>query len=271
MAMHPVVNAVTTTYLSAVDAALPGFLEGLYLTGSVALDDFYPRRSDIDFLAVSSTPPSSEQVMLIEQVHRLVARRHPRPTFDGIYVTWDELAAPPEEAEPGPQYQDGTFRPHVRNERHPVIWNVLACHGIALRGPRPRDLKVDTTPWRLDRWTRGNLELYWRPWWKRGSRLLSRPGLANLTSWGPQWGVLGVSRLHYTLTTGKITSKRGAGEYARTTFDAQWRRIVDECLRIRTGAKGKSLYSDPFTRRIEALDFLDMAIDHANQLPRYWD
>lgn len=271
MALHPVADSVAATYLSAVDAALPGFVEGLYLTGSVALDDFYPSRSDIDFLAVSTAPPSSDQVALIEQVHRLVARKHPRPTFDGIYVTWNELAAPPEDAQPGPQYLDGTFRACVRSERHPVSWNVLACHGIALRGPKPRDLKVDTTPWRLDHWTRRNLEQYWRPWWKRGSKLLSKPGLATLTSWAPQWGVLGVSRLHYTLTTGKITSKRGAGEYARSTFDARWHRIVDECLRIRTGTNSKSLYAEPFSRRAQALDFMDMVINHANHLPRYWD
>ena len=113
----------------------------------------------------------------------------------------------------------------------------------------------------LATWTRRNLDDYWRPWHRRSSRLLSRPGLACLTPWGPAWGVLGVSRLHYTLATGDITSKRGAGEYARTAFAPRWHRILNECLRIRLATPGPSLYPNPLTRRREALTFVSMAID----------
>jgi Domain of unknown function (DUF4111) len=83
---------------------------------------------------------------------------------------------------------------------------------------------------------------------------------------GPVWGVLGVSRLHYTLATGAITSKDGAGCYARRTFDERWWRIIDECLRIRRGGHERALYRNPLTRRRDALDYVAMAIDAAHRV-----
>ncbi|MCX5328670.1 MULTISPECIES: nucleotidyltransferase domain-containing protein [unclassified Streptomyces] len=155
------------TYANAVDTELPGLIQGLYLVGSVALHDFHAGASDIDFVAVSSAPPG-------------------RPGA-GSYVTWDQVAADPLQAAPGPHVHKYKFSHASRGDRHPVTWHTLAD--------------------------------YWQPWWQRASRLPSSLGLACLGSWGHVWGVLGVSRLHHTLPTDRITSKRGAGEYALTQFD----------------------------------------------------
>jgi hypothetical protein len=65
--VHSLVSEVASTYLSAVDAALPGFVQGLYLTGSVALDDFYPAWSDIDFVAVSANSLAADALLLIHR------------------------------------------------------------------------------------------------------------------------------------------------------------------------------------------------------------
>lgn len=98
----------------------------------------------------------------------------------------------------------------------------------------------------------------------RGTAALATgPGLSGQL--GACLGVLGVSRLHYTLASGRITSKLGAGEYALTRFDDDWHRIVEECLRIRCGTSGRSLYRSPFERRAQALEFIDMTIHDAQQ------
>jgi hypothetical protein len=57
MALDALVLEVVDTYLGTVEAQAPGLVEGLYLVGSVALGDFRPRTSDIDFVAVTTTPP----------------------------------------------------------------------------------------------------------------------------------------------------------------------------------------------------------------------
>jgi hypothetical protein len=58
-----VVDQVVDAYLRMVDAEVAGLVEGLYLVGSVALGDFRPRGSDIDFVAsadgVTNRPAAS--------------------------------------------------------------------------------------------------------------------------------------------------------------------------------------------------------------------
>ena len=147
----------------------------------------------------------------------------------------------------------------------PVTWHTLARHGIAVRGPDPAALGVWDDPAALATWTLGNLDGYWRPWHDRHARLASRAGLAALGTWAPTWGVLGVSRLHYTLATGAITSKAGAGRYALGAFPARWHRVIRECLRIRCGNADPSLYRTPLARRREALAYIAMVINDAHR------
>jgi hypothetical protein len=248
VSLHPLVREVVDTYLPLVDAEAPGLVQRPYLTGSIALADFRPRASDIDFVAVTSTACTPGHIAALRRAHARLVARHRRPFFDGLYVTWDHLARDPLQAPPGPSAHDNRFLP-------------------AIRGPRRQELAIWTSREALAAWTRDNLDRYWRLWQRRSSRLLSRSGLVCLGSWGPAWGVLGVSRLHYTLATGEITSKEGAGLYTLNTFPARWHRIVDECLRIRRGAHVRSLYGDPLTRRREALAFMAMAIDDTRIIP----
>ncbi|WP_346172467.1 hypothetical protein [Streptomyces cuspidosporus] len=76
--------------------------------------------------------------------------------------------------------------------------------------------------------------------------------------------MLGVSRLHCTLATGGMTSKCGAGRYARKTFDTRWHPVIEESLFLRSGgAEGRRRYRNPVARRRDTLAFLDVAIDSA--------
>jgi len=69
-------------------------------------------------------------------------------------------------------------------------------------------------------------------------------------------------RLHYTLATGDLTSKHGAGVYALEAFP-EWRRLVDECLRIRRGGGTRSRYRTRMGRRRDWPAFVDMVIADA--------
>jgi hypothetical protein len=120
---------------------------------------------------------------------------------------------------------------------------------------------------RLEQWTRQNLVEYWRPWQEIRSRLLARDGLGALGGWAAEWGVLGVSRLHYTLTTGQIASKYAAGLYALHRFPPRWHPIIVEALRVRRGDGTRSAYWLPFRRRADLLRYIIMVIDDALALP----
>ena len=263
---HPLVDRVVGTFLDAVDGEAPNLVEGLYLTGSVALADFRPHESDIDFVAVTATRPDADRLAALGRAHARLRARQRRPFVEGVYVTWRDLASDPALAGPAPSAHGGRFHPADRFALNPVTWHTLARHGVACRGPAAASIDVWTDRAALARWCLGNLDGYWRRWRTQHRRLLSAAGLASLGSWTPAWGVLGVSRLHYTLTTGEITSKEGAGVYALGRFPDRWHPVVNECLRIRRGAGGPSLYRSRSARRRDALAFIAMVIDDAHRL-----
>jgi len=260
MATHPVVQQITHAFLDETDRHAAGLVEGLYLIGSVALDDFRPGLSDVDFLAVTAAPVTGADLRGLRRAHARLVQRHRRPSFEGAYVTWDDLTRDPALAGPRVDVRGGQVIGPVADRCDPVSWQTLVQSGIAERGPAPAELGVWTDGKALADWTRANADGYWAGWHRRASLLPSRLGLAALTGWGPAWGVLGVSRLHYTLASGAITSKYGAGEYARDTFGERWHSIVDECLRLRRGGAEESRYRTRFGRRRDALRFMAMVL-----------
>jgi hypothetical protein len=282
MRAHPRVESVVDTYLEAVDDEAPGLLEGLYLTGSAALGEFHPHTSDIDFVAVIRDLPDAPTVAALERAHGRLSRRHRRPFFDGRYVGWADLARDPRRAAPGPYSQAGRFHPLGRDDCDPVTWHTLAAHGIACRGPRPRDIAIWTNQAALSAWVLGNFDTYWRPLLRRARRPTDRWSMTAYTSYGAAWIVLGICRLYYTLATGRIASKEAAGRYGLAALPGHWHRVIQEALRIRAAdrarpdvtsaiselardlrvpfAAGSSLYESPIARRNDVLAFAEAVI-----------
>jgi hypothetical protein len=256
------VQEVTDRYLAAVDAALPGAVSGLYLIGSIALDDFHPGVSDIDFVAVTAAPVDFDTEEALAAVHAQVGADGGQPAMEGPYVTFDQLQASPTLAAAGPFFHDGSLE-SGRQGRTPIEWVTLARHGMALRGPDPGALNIATDAGELADWTLNNLDRYWADWVAR-SRGATPTAMAMLTDWGVAWGVLGVSRLHYTLATGQITSKTGAGNYALFAFPPRWHGIVRQALRCRAHPPGPPASMEAaMQRRDEATEFMDFVIEAA--------
>jgi hypothetical protein len=264
--VHPLVTEVVADYLAAADTAVPGLIEGLYLEGSVALGDFRPHASDVDFVAVTAEKLDVSAHAALARVHTDLRRRRRRPFFDGVYLTWTDLGDGPAEAGPVPHAHEGRWYPTGSREHNPVTWHTLARYGVACRGPHPGALGVWADPDALAAWTDGNLDSYWRRWLTRAAKLASPFGLHALTPAAVVWVVTGVTRLHYTLATGDITAKTGAARYALSTFPQRWHRVLHEALRIRRADPGRSAYRSPLRRRRDTLEFGAMVLDDAHRL-----
>jgi hypothetical protein len=288
MTSHPIVVDVVTRYLAMVDSELPGHIEALYLEGSVALGDFHPHTSDIDFVAVTKAPLDAAAIATLERIHARLREQRRRPFFDGSYVTWEDLAGDPAQSGPGPHVHEGRLQAADRGGNSPVTWHTVARHGVTYRGPAPSKIEIHTDPARLAASIESNLDAYWGRLLDRASTVRSSWGMAALTPYGVVWIVTGVSRLHYTLATGEITSKDGAGRHALVTFPERWHRIVREALRIRRAdqarsgvaaaigavlrenlarqGENRSLYPTPLSRRRDALAFGRMVVADAHRL-----
>lgn len=263
MAVHPRVQALTQAFLANADREAPGLVQGLYLTGSVALGDFRPHTSDVDFVIVTSRRTERADLDALRRIHARTRQEVPSPQFNGIHVTWDELNRDPAECGPVPSVINGRFRNRASADVNPVTWHILADQGVTMRGPLPVELDVWDEPESLRSWSLGSLDEQWRRWREKAGRLVTPRGLAALGSLAPSWSVLSVSRLHFTLRTGEITSKSGAGAYALHAFPESWQRIVNECLRVRRGVQAPSLYESALARRRAALDYIEMVLDES--------
>ena len=205
-------------HLDAVDRVLPRQVEGLYLVGSTAMGGFRLGRSDIDFVAVLAGELGGRQLDQLRRVQlqlylRSLAGAVSRPPWrwplvcNGVYVLWHDLAHSPLGVKPIAAHVAGRFTPGGGFDANPVTWRTLATKGIAVRGPRPSDLRIHHDDQELRRWTLDNLNRYWRRW----AVAVRRPGWAavraSIRHLSDAWGVLGAPRLHFTLATGEIASK----------------------------------------------------------------
>lgn len=263
-------SAVLSRFRDALERRAPGMFTACHVIGSIALGDARPGKSDIDLVLIRDTTVSNARTVdILEAVLAEVRQTRPKPFIDGLVLSTGDLEAGPDRIDGDrPIIFDSRVRPGGDGSaRNPVTWQTLRQCGIAVWG-EPIDMaRLWHDPARLDRWTRENLESYWLQWLAKSDRLLSRFGWVSLGEWATEWGVLGVTRLHYTLATGEVASKHGAGVYAREAFDPRWHRIIDEALRIRAGCGGRGRYRNPLARRQEMRAFVAMVIDDALDLP----
>lgn len=250
---------LTSAFLDAVDGASPGLLEALYLTGSVALGDFREAQSDVDFVAIVNGA-DERALNALASAHAAVRLQLASPTLEGTHLSWADLATGPAGRAFAPCVTDEGFDPRGRHALNPVTWHELVEHGITLRGPGLAEREVWYEPAALATWTRTNLMEYWEPWLRRyaaGSADFDHDEDSMV------WGVLGISRLHYTLATGRITSKTGAGEYARAAFGRQWHPILVEASRARCAPGSSSGYESEPQRRREVIAYMSMVLREA--------
>jgi hypothetical protein len=260
------VSAAVERYLAAVDRALPGRVEGVYLVGSTALGAFRPRRSDVDFVAVLGGGLSDREVarlravqggLYVAELPRAGAGRRWPLVCNGVYVRWADLNRPTAEISPVAGHVSGHFRAGAGFDVNPVTWRTLARHGISARGPHPQELEVHDDDGELLRWNADNLERYWRPWGLAFDGRLTRRFFRRTAA----WGVLGAPRLHYTICTGEIASKEAAGEYALDLFGAEWHLLIKEALAFWRGQAPVPPYNSPARRRRDTSRFVAMVVE----------
>ncbi len=265
-----------TAFLSRLDAALPGWVEGFYVVGSVCLGAFAPGRSDLDFVAVTGRDLTGEELRWLRRVHMAdwlwalgqSARRRVWPlACNGIYVRQGDLARSPLEVIPiaAQVAEHFAVAPRRRTDVNPVTWHLLSRHGIAVRGPDRATLDIAADDVELRSWTRSNLNDYW-PWWaarsRRGGPVVARLSPRRYAA----GGVLGAPRLHYTIATGEIATKEQAGSYALETFAARWHPLIRDALAFRRGERDGTYDASPRERRRETAAFVISVVESANAL-----
>lgn len=254
-------NAVLLELLERIRAILGGQFVGMYLYGSLAIGDFDPAGSDIDYLVVTCGDLTDDQFSSLQEMHRQFDRGGSpwAARVEAAYLPRKALNQSPAKEVHYPQVEKGTvlFRGPLEDgwtfQRH-----TLLHHGIVLYGPGLGTLiqAVSLEEMRqaayaiMDGWleqSRGNAE--WIAWARRRE--------------AQSFMVLTLCRLLYSLGTGEVTSKPEAARWARQNLGARWEALVARSL---TRQHDES--DTPQDEYLEMLAFLEFAAKHCRENDR---
>lgn len=262
VAIPPSVQPVLAAYIALIHDALPGFLVGLYLHGSLALGAYDPGLSDIDFIAMTSRRCTVTDIDALRAIHHTLIQRYPQAQLEGSYLQAQDIGQFADAVPPHPYIHDGIFQASGYHDINAVTWWILKHHGIAVSGPPPDQFNIEVDWSDLMAKMQHNLNSYWASFTTKPQRMAWL-----LTDYGIQWTVLGVLRLFYAFREQAITSKTGAGSYGLVHLPAQWHPLIQEAINIRTG-NYVSVYRFRIVRALAARAFLKTIIaicnDHNN-------
>jgi hypothetical protein len=216
--------------VEGVEATLRDNLVGVYLRGSLALGDFNPETSDIDFLAVTRQPLSAAEFDALAQMHARLAEM-PNPFSDRLEGSYIDQTALKQ------------FLPHER--RHPTIgpdwpfcWGdhrdnwilerwIVREKGILVSRPTPmtpvcpKALISPISPEALKQAVRAELAARLRDW---------AGGAASpdwlLPRYYQAFEIETMCRALYTLQHGALPSKPCAVAWALGVLPEPWRDLV---------------------------------------------
>jgi predicted nucleotidyltransferase len=223
--VYPEINSVLQELLSGARALLGPRFIGMYLDGSLAIGDFDPRSSDVDFVVVTDGELQPRTFVGLQAMHERIAAGASKwaKELEGSYIPQRALRL---DRRPGPHpYID---RGSTLAMGHPEsgYWvihrHILREHGVVLTGPPPGTLIDSVHPAELREAVRGILREWWRPMLREGPLLQK--------SFYRCYAVLTMCRMLYTLRYGAIVTKPVAARWAQEALDARWTPLIRDAL-----------------------------------------
>ncbi len=230
------VNAVLRAFLAEVQKILASQFTGLYLHGSLALGDFDPQTSDIDFLVVTVDELPDAVLPALEAMHVRLAAGDSKwgSELEGSYIPQPALRRYDPAHACHPHIERGG---RLRAEQHDTDWvvqrHVLREHGVVVAGPALHTLIDPVAPDELRLAVLELLHGWWAPMLRDSARLHHAGYQA--------YAVLTMCRVLYTLRHGTVVSKPVAAQWAKATLDRRWPAIIERALAWRPGAEANHL------------------------------
>ncbi|MDP7661150.1 MAG: DUF4111 domain-containing protein [Gammaproteobacteria bacterium] len=234
------IRPLLQNYLQQLQAEVPDLLLGVYLHGSITYGAFCEHISDIDILAVTTRICSTEDLEHLKRIHADLKAEWPQWKLEVSYVPQAECSrqhlgtAPPHPYHhQDPYHDEGVFFDSgIFDFNSPLwadnLWWMVKTQGIALLGPEPAALEIQTSAADIVATSRTLVESHW-PQWTRPRERFFKLGHA----FDVDWVVFGTLRTYYTLRERDITSKPGAAEYGFTHLPKLWHGLIRETLEYR--------------------------------------
>lgn len=222
---YPDVNTVLNLLAKNVQSVLGNYCIGLYLHGSLALGDFDPERSDIDFTVVTTRELPVKLIADLEAMHGRISDSGPAQAkkLDGSYISKKALWRYNPDDAPRPHIDEGKFHVSPDGIGYVIIRHILREHGVAVAGPPVSPMIAPVSPDELRQAIVEKLFSRWAP-------MLDNPGFPNSGPGYQPYAAITMCRALYTLKCGTIVTKSTAGRWALMTLDKEWASLIEAAL-----------------------------------------
>ena len=222
------VNEVLHDLAARTRAILGDQFVGMYLYGSLALGDFDPQGSDIDYLVVTGSEIPDERFLALQDMHaRFGASDSPwAGRVEAAYIPRAAVRRSAPAAGQYPQIEKGTA---LARDPLEIGWafqcHTVREHGVVVAGPDPRTLIDPVDPHDMRRAAEAIAGMWleqarhdpeWLDWVRR------RDAQAFV--------VLTLCRLLYSLGTGGVPSKPAAARWAQEALGPRWAALIERSL-----------------------------------------
>ena len=260
---------IISDFVSRLSSLKPGIIDGIYIIGSLPLDDFYSTKSDIDFLVLCRDLPNENLALQLKHIHEGMERKFQKPDLSGIYFSSDTISAEYPEKSKVLSYHEKKMS-FQAFEMAPVSLSELKSHAWTILGPQANTLIINVSKQRLNEFLYENINSYWKKWIRLHSSLFQRKIFLLSFPRFTEWSVLGVARQFYTLQTGKIGSKTEAGYYCLEHLPEKFHKIIEEAISIRQDNRtypvvGSYGVKPSFRRAKETVDVVNYIIELVNR------
>lgn len=225
-------DKILSEFVERICAIEPDFITGIYITGSLALNDFYPYKSDIDFIVICRTHPDEKFATCVKKIHQSIAGKYRNPDLSGSYIALEALQNTSPENIPSLSFHENVMR-YQPFEMAIISLAELNSNAITLFGSPATTLPVVINCEILNRFLYNNINTYWKSWIKTHSSLFERKMILITFPRFTEWSVLGVARQLYSLRTGKIVSKSEAGNYCLHHLPERFKHVISKAISIR--------------------------------------
>ncbi len=247
---YPDVNTVLRVLLAGAREVLGPRLVGLYVSGSLASGDFWPPRSDVDFVGVTDGVLPDEALPALKAMHARITASGMNwaAKLEGMYIPQRALRRYDLAQGWYPALRvDGSFDADGLGSDWIIQLWTLREQGIALAGPEPQTLIDPILPDDLRRAALATLREWWAPMLHDHARLRSREYQA--------YAALTMCRALYTLASGAVGSKAVAARWVQETQGETFAVLIDQALAWPLAPQADSLD--------ETLDFIRYTLERS--------
>ena len=219
------VNVVLHEFLARIRTLLGNHFQGMYLVGSLALGDFDPLNSDIDFIVVTDTEIGDDLFDGLQDIHAqfAVSTSPWAERIEAIYIPRSALSRTTPSTSPYPQLEKGTRLFKAPLESGWVFQCIsIRDRGVVIAGPEPRALVGPINSQDLysasanitSTWIEQvETDPTWLPWLRQRS--------------AQSFVILTLCRLLYSMAMGAVTSKPRAADWARKELGEPWTTLIE--------------------------------------------